>query len=184
MKINITRLILLGVILFSFSSKSNELVDIAKNKGIELNKEEIEVLDVGELGVPAYVLGGLIGTYPGFGIGHALQGRWSSKGWIFTVGEFVTGVILVMSAADCLVDTVSGNPDCESRFYLTASAAGLIGLKVWEIFDVWYGGHQQRKKYKSLKDKIQSKNFITKYKPFIKPQFSTDSASLQIGMSF
>src|SRR5205085_907677 len=47
-----------------------------------------KVLQIGEISDTRYVLGGVIGTYPiGLGLGHAIQGRYMDRGWIFTVGE-------------------------------------------------------------------------------------------------
>ena len=37
-----------------------------------------------------YYAGGALSILPGFGIGHAVQGRWREKGWIFTAGEVVS----------------------------------------------------------------------------------------------
>ena len=40
-----------------------------------------------------YVLGGVIGTTIGLGIGHAVQGRWQKGyGWFFTIAAIVTAV--------------------------------------------------------------------------------------------
>ena len=46
---------------------------------------------VTEISKNRYITGGVLGTALGFGIGHAVQGRWlSDKGWIFTSAELVT----------------------------------------------------------------------------------------------
>jgi hypothetical protein len=73
-----------------------------------------------------YVGGGLVGTLIGFGTGHAIQERYLNKGLIFTLGEFGTQLF----AAACFT---SGCPD---GLFL-ASFAGFIGLRIWEIVDVW-----------------------------------------------
>ena len=40
-----------------------------------------------------YVLGGVVGTTIGLGIGHAVQGRWQNGyGWFFTVAALVTAI--------------------------------------------------------------------------------------------
>ena len=31
-----------------------------------------------------YIMGGVFGTVIGYGIGHAMQGRWTKTGWIHT----------------------------------------------------------------------------------------------------
>src|SRR5262245_38862858 len=49
-----------------------------------LTPEERELLARGEIDAGSAVAGGAIGTFFGFGIGHAVQGRYSDMGWIFT----------------------------------------------------------------------------------------------------
>jgi hypothetical protein len=73
-----------------------------------------------------YVGGGLVGTFLGYGTGHAIQERYLYKGLIFTLGEFGT----LWTGGHCFV---SGCPD--GLFF--ASLAGYFGLRIWEIVDVW-----------------------------------------------
>ena len=61
--------------------------------------------NIKEVSETNYYLGGVLGVLPGFGIGHAVQGRWKDKGWIFTAGELTTAIGLIyftMQAIDAL----------------------------------------------------------------------------------
>lgn len=90
----------------------------------------------------AYAIGGILGTYPiGFGVGHAIQGRWTEKGWIFTTGEIVSLGLIIAGAVDCVNDdfnnSINGsNGSCNSGL-LTAGVIGFVGFRLWEIIDVW-----------------------------------------------
>jgi hypothetical protein len=91
-----------------------------------------------------YAVGGIIGTYPGFGLGHTIQGRWSERGWVFTTGELGSLLILSYGLAQCLGDivgdTISNTPDnnCGSGdTAITIGAVGFVVFKIWEIVDVW-----------------------------------------------
>jgi hypothetical protein len=84
-----------------------------------------------------YVLGGLAGTYYGFGIGHAIVGEWSNKGWIFTVGEIGSFVVIGAGLAQALPRNAT---DLERRRGGTIALAGAVAwsaFRFYEIYDVW-----------------------------------------------
>ncbi len=94
-----------------------------------------------------YVTGGVIGSVLGFGIGHAIQERYSPMGWIFTAAE-VGGIVLI-SNSNCngYRDTNSQDRairerrDCEYETRAITGAALLIGFHAWEIVDLWKNGN-------------------------------------------
>ncbi|MCA9519508.1 MAG: hypothetical protein KC609_00980 [Myxococcales bacterium] len=80
-----------------------------------------------------FVGGGLLGTLVGFGLGHAVQNRWTRTGWIFTLGETVG---MGLFAGGFLHD--SENPDSKVGIGLIVSGAILMGvLRIAEIVDIW-----------------------------------------------
>lgn len=114
-----------------------------------LTEEERELIADGEIEPPQHIIGGLAGTFAGLGIGHAIQGRWSDKGWIFTVGEVAAFSLILVSLGDCGFED-----DCDDEvegawFGLVA----FIGLHVWEVFDVWLGppAHNRRVRAAQMK---------------------------------
>ncbi len=101
-----------------------------------------------------YVGGGLVGTVVGLGLGHAIQGRWTNDGWVFTLLEVLSGGAIgagagwwvytnktIEAAAD------KGNVDTKSQLMSYIGPVALTGVgtllffsfKVWEIVDVWAG---------------------------------------------
>ena len=81
-----------------------------------------------------YAAGGLIGTFYGLGIGHAISGEWTSTGWIFTFGELASfGGILVGFAQ------VLENPDADAGegALIFGSMGALTILRIVEIYDIW-----------------------------------------------
>ena len=88
-----------------------------------------------------YVAGGMLSLIPGFGIGHAVQGRWSDGyGWLFTVGEGLTllgaGLSIMMTGIFCVDDDDSqgGCSDPKTDKWLTA----FLVLKLGEAVSAWY----------------------------------------------
>ena len=86
-----------------------------------------------EPSVARLVVGGVAGTFIGFGLGHAIQGRFGDSGWVYLVGE---GAGLGFAAfAGCQVP--SGG-SCNSML-LALGMVTYMGFHVAEIIDVWRG---------------------------------------------
>lgn len=110
-----------------------------------------------------YYAGGVLGTLPGFGIGHAVQGRWMEKGWIFTAGEIVSAAGLVYFALNLfntlptakeIVDNYSENSESSKPISVSTITNGALALvfltlflsfKAVETVDVWSFSHHHYK---------------------------------------
>ncbi len=108
-----------------------------------------------------YVLGGLAGTIVGFGIGHAVQGRWWADGKMYTFTQ-LAGAGLTLGSA-----------------YYGASGRALLGMalfsisKIIEMVAVW-GLSTERYRVVAVKPKL----------PFsILPLLSNDQVGLQLVVS-
>lgn len=148
-------LILVFLSLNAFADST--LIYDAEKKGINLTDNDKKVLEVGEISTARYVTGGILGTYPiGFGVGHAIQGRWTQGGWIFTAGELGSLAAVVGGIAGC-VDNTFRNDHCsglESTLIVTG-IIGFVGFRIWEIVDVWAAPPGMNKKYNELKNYIE-----------------------------
>ena len=86
----------------------------------------------------SYIGGGFVGTFVGFGIGHAIQGRYLKKGWIFTAGSILIPVGYVGAVFFALGAGYSGEKAVYGAAYTSLGVMILgLGLKIWEIIDVW-----------------------------------------------
>jgi hypothetical protein len=101
-----------------------------------------------------YVVGGVLGTAVGFGLGHAVVGEYGNMGWVFTVGELAGVVVTYVGFYASLFGVTSqcGTGDCEDSWLrrhsgsllaggVIAMAAGTLtfaALRIWEIIDVWW----------------------------------------------
>lgn len=120
---------------------------------VRLSPEDRQILKDGEMSTSRYVISGVLGTYPGFGIGHAIQGRWLERGWIFTGGEMVTGVIGLVGAFGCHEPPHTSQSD-SACYWPYAFLAAFTALKVWEIVDVWYEPYAHDQRYRELRHKL------------------------------
>ena len=82
-----------------------------------------------------YLLGGFVGTFYGFGSGHAIVGEYSSTGWMFTISELMAMGVLMIGVLRAIDNPSSFN---EAEVAMVSGAiVGLSVLRVWEAIDVW-----------------------------------------------
>lgn len=93
-----------------------------------------------------YVAGGALSVFPGFGLGHMVQGRWlHDYGWVFTAGQ----TLALVGAAQydgntCTITTSKSTTSCESEdskrkrkiqpYWIAAFAL----LKLGEVVHAWW----------------------------------------------
>ena len=99
-----------------------------------------------DISTTRYVAGGILSIYPGFGIGHAVQGRYADKGWIFTTGEVISAAVVISGLIDCGSSTViSSGKECSGKDKMSVGTVGFLVFKSWEIFDAWVIPHSNNK---------------------------------------
>lgn len=130
-----------------------------------MSNEEQEIYLRGEMDKTKYIVGGILGTYPfGLGIGHAIQGRYAEKGWIFTAGEVGSLGVATASLVGCYSDTLT-NHNCNLAPFVIGVYA-YLGFRVWEIIDVWSTPLVQDNEYRRIRTKY---NLSKKIQPLIIP---------------
>ncbi len=129
-----------------------------------------------EIDFRRYVAGGALGTFFGFGIGHALQRRYGTDlGWLYTAGELGSLVLMGIGAAGA--DECSGkgrNYDrCVRRGEIKALAGYLLytGMRIAEIVAVWLPSEDR---YIIVEDGVR------RSKMSVLPVFNTESLGLAL----
>lgn len=124
------------------------------DKKAEALTEEVNQLEAGSparIATPAtesnqqnikLTVGALVGTFLGFGSGHAIQGRYAESGWKWTAGEVATfGTMIAVSNSECSGRNISTDPNTEpgrcASAWPTVAALGWIGFRVWESIDLF-----------------------------------------------
>ncbi|MBA3499447.1 MAG: hypothetical protein M4D80_38270 [Myxococcota bacterium] len=122
---------------------------------VPLTPEEHELLMDGEISSGQHIGGGVAALFLGFGVGQAVQGRWSDTGWIFTLGEAASFAVLiggmVRTFDDCQLD---GQDNCDHSDGPPLMIAGLIGFtvfRIWEIVDAFGGPTDHNRRVRELK---------------------------------
>lgn len=143
-----------------------------------LTDHEREILRKGEISTTQYIIGGIVGTYPiGLGVGHAIQGRYTEKGWIFTAGEFGSLAAFLAGIGSCW----HGDQyySCNSGLAF-AGIVGFVGFRIWEIIDVWAGPLEQNRNYREIKNLLHE-DTIT-FQPALVPM--VDGGMFEMKMTF
>jgi hypothetical protein len=84
-----------------------------------------------------YITGGVLGSTIGFGIGHAVQGRYGERGWLFTMTEAVGTGMMILGCNDRKDRDGDGEKECNNKGLVAAGLVVAIGFHIWEIVDVW-----------------------------------------------
>lgn len=84
--------------------------------------------------------GAYIGTFFGFGIGHAFQGRYMDDGWKWTLGEVATLGTIFATADQCEnnTDPLTGEKTYQCSSYSSLTVLAWIGFRVWQGYDLWH----------------------------------------------
>jgi hypothetical protein len=147
-----------------------------------LTPEDREVLARGMITDKEATYGEVFGTVVGFGTGQMFQKRYMTTGLILTVGEASTVALMGFGFSTCSEGGFGGSTPSKKRCSVGAGVvgiAGFVGLKIWEIIDVWTGPEIQNNQYHFLKT-----HMVEDKKASIAPTFSiipaVDEASAHV----
>lgn len=115
------------------------------SQGIEITAEEAWLLKRKDITKARYVVGGVVESAYGFGIGHIVQGRWLEKGWVFTAGEVSAVAVAVYGFRELHRSSWCSSEEfgieCGDRTYAhTLLLTGLVtymGFRIWGAIDAW-----------------------------------------------
>ncbi len=156
----------------------------------QLDNDERRILRRGEISDGQYFTGAILGTWPlAFGLGHVIQGRYTEKGYIFTIGELLSVAAIVAGFGDCAGAVIGTSIDGKERscngglFYI--GVLGLVGFRIWEIIDLWATPPYHNRRYRQLRKELGEvdEDEIT-WRPFISPVAKGDGAQFGIQMRF
>jgi hypothetical protein len=136
---------------------------------IQLTGAEQALLARGEISVGAHA-GGLVANWViGFGIGQAIQGRWSETGWIFTLGEAasIAAIVYGVSQLDFADDETSGSND-NSGALIIGGLIGYVGIHIWSIVDAATGPASHNRKLRALKQRVGLPVHDARLVPYVK----------------
>jgi hypothetical protein len=152
---------------------------------VQLSLDEQFLMERGYIKPNEHIGGGLVAVLFGLGVGHAVQGRWSDTGWIFTLGEGVSAVAFTYGFINVLTcgDTPFAPPDgdgntkpCRDRYgyaLVGGLVAGLV-FRVWEVADAFIGPTRHNAKLDSLRARLGLGLPVASVQPYLAPVRGAD----------
>ncbi len=123
---------------------------------LQLTPDQVELLQKGEISEGQHIGGGAVALFFGFGIGQAVQGRYSETGWIFTLGEGASIAALFVGigrVADCIGDErCSTNND--AGILITGGLIGYLVFRTWGTIDAFTGPAKHNRKVRELRMRL------------------------------
>ena len=86
-----------------------------------------------------YITSGVVSIFPGFGLGHIIQGR-HQEAWKFSAMEFasLSALFVLVPASSIVGQSIPYNMNELVWWVLVSgSALSFVGFKAWEIADAW-----------------------------------------------
>lgn len=143
---------------------------------LQLTADQMELLEKDEISVGKYVTGGILSYVLGFGVGQAIQGRWSDDGWFFTVGEAAAVTSMIYGASRCCQHQ-------RGQGYILGGALAFVGLRVWEVVDAWVVPPLHNRKVRALKRQLGLAPPPSRYGLYLAPPQAPDGSGGVAGLA-
>ncbi len=121
-----------------------------------LSPEDNELLQRGDISDGEQVGGGLVAAFVGFGVGQAVQGRWTDTGWMYTLGESASLAALLWGALDvasCPVYTTCNNSSFGGGL-LIGGVLAFAGFRVAGVIDAFVGPPRHNARLRELRQRL------------------------------
>jgi hypothetical protein len=102
---------------------------------VQLTPDEQDLLEIGEISDVQWAGGGAAAMFIGFGVGQAVQGRWSDTGWMYALGESASFVALIVGAVESVGNDCGMCDSNHGQALLVGGAIAFAGLRVGEVVD-------------------------------------------------
>lgn len=116
---------------------------------VQVTPDEHALLQRGEITDIAHVGGGMANVFLGFGIGQAIQGRWSEKGWLFTLGSAASIAAIVVGVTQSFEE---GGDDVPALFI--AGYLSFLVFHVWGAVDAFVEPPKHNRRVRELKMRL------------------------------
>jgi len=154
---------------------------------VVLTDEERHLLEEGEISDGKHIGGGLAAVFFGFGVGQAVQGRWSDTGYIFTLGEGASMVALFYGLGRAL-SCVDADTSCsnDGGAWMVGGLLAYTALHVWEIADAFVVPPRHNQRVRALRQRLGYPPPGTYYgfTPFLSPPKNGDGAVAGFALHF
>ena len=149
----------------------------------QLSTRQEQIYYQGPISSGQAIGGGLVGTFVGFGIGHAILGKYTESGWKFTAGE-AAGVAIGAAGINQFDKCELFKDDSKCGNGLSTFLLGLLiysGFHIWEMVEVWTIPGAHNNEYYSIRSLKEARSEwslvpVAEVSPGEKPTFGLQFA--------
>ncbi|NDE14546.1 hypothetical protein EBZ80_06400 [bacterium] len=120
--------------------------EVAKTRKFS-EKEVDRIQEIGLIEPWQHILGTVVGYFPGFGLGHAVQGRFFLDGRTYAIGEGVSAGVFYVAFPGCVIG--GDSTFCGASII---AAGTFFGFKIAEVFDLIFSPFEQNRKWRLLNE--------------------------------
>lgn len=139
---------------------------------VQLTLDEQYLLERGYISDGQHVGGTVVAFFFGFGIGHAVQGRFTERGYLFAIGDAVAGAIMVngmIKLSNCVLDSCTQAQEESMMKWLLVGTLSLSVVRIWEIVDAATGPTMHNRKLRDLHMRLGMRPMYTRLVPYVTP---------------
>ena len=140
---------------------------------VQLTVDEQWLLQRGFISDGQLYGGGALALFFGYGIGQAVQGRWSQTGYIFTFGDLGSAAVMMYGMIGLLGDCFEGCSEQRENRYVTLMVAGAIAggiFRIWEIYDAFAAPGEHNRRLLQLRARLGMPTpMYARVRPYVAP---------------
>lgn len=145
---------------------------------VQLTVDEQWLLQRGYISDGETIGGGVVALFVGWGLGQAVQGRWSQKGYIFTAGEGVSTGVMLYGFFELFGQCFEGCSQARQDRYEALFVGGLIAdsvFRIWEVYDAFAGPGEHNRNLTALRARLgMPPPLYTRLHPYVTPSHDRD----------
>jgi hypothetical protein len=154
---------------------------------VQLTLDEQFLLERGYITDGQHIGGTLVSVFFGFGVGHAIQGRFGERGYMFAIGDavggaiFMTGVVKLFTCFEGCSDSRVDN----AMNWLIVGALTTTVVRTWEVIDAATGPPAHNRKLRALHMRLgMPVPMYTRMSPYLAPARDGDGAVGGLSLRF
>jgi hypothetical protein len=139
---------------------------------VQLTLDEQYLLERGYISDGQQVGGTIVAFMFGFGLGHAVQGRFMERGYLFAIGDAVTGFIFINGFVKLMYcfEGCSEAQENNAVNWLIVGALSAGVVRTWEIVDAAVGPSTHNRKLRALHMRLgMQQPMYTRLSPYLGP---------------
>jgi hypothetical protein len=123
---------------------------------VQLTLDERYLLERGFISDGEWIGGGFANIFFGFGIGQAIQGRWSERGWIFTLGQGAFSVAFMYGFIRWFGDCFESNCNNDDRAFelMLVGGLGAAVFYTWGAIDAFAVPPEHNRRVRDLRMRL------------------------------